>query len=399
MSHILIMFGAKNAPIIERSFIVDLAANKVMHSGPGLLEEMNKKIDQVVLVLPGMLVATKTLNFPKKITSQVRAAMPTLLEDHLALPGQTVHFAIGPTVGQSRIVAVVDKEYLSIIYALLEASKYSPDLIVADYMLLGASAEEAVVVEHDGTVLVGLASCDGCSLEQDLVPTVLPGVIKPDIRKVTWYGANAKTYFGAMVDSLGFEFENMAAPDDDALVLRMAQTAFTYSGINLQDGWLKKSRPWSLPWPKWRRTISFAAIAGLFASILVFSQAWQMNERAETIDKLSGEHMRTVFPGALTINHLRAKIREMEPRENDQFLSLSNLVFGALRKTGPVSIAQLDYERQTNRMVIKIVARDRATIGSFKDALSKTVGIAVSESNTLEEGLISQVEITVEAIS
>lgn len=399
MSRILLMFGAKNAPTIERSFIADLAANEIIRSGPGLLEEMGEKIDQVALVLPGVLVATKTLNLPKKITSQVRAAMPTLLEDQLAVPGQTVHFAIGSTVGQSRIVALVDKEYLSKIYALLEASKFDPGLIVADYMLLGTNAEEAVVVEHDSVALIGLPFGEGCSLEQELVPAILPDVIKSGIRHVTWYGANAGRYIGAIRDSLGFDYEKRAALDDDALVLLMGQTAFTYSGINLLDGWFKKNRRWSFTWPNWRRTVSLAAIAGLFALILVFSQAWRLNERAEIIDQLSGEHMRTVFPGARNINHLRAKIREMEPRKNDQFLSLSNLVFGALKETGPVSIVQLDYESLSKKMVIKIVARDRATIGSFKDVLSKAEGIAVSKSNTLEEGLISQAEITVEAIS
>lgn len=192
MNQLTLFFSAANKPEIARWALVDTDSRSIVAEGEGLANASNTHTNgRIVLVVDGANVTTRHLELPKKITSQVRAAVPQLLADQLAGIEDQAHCAIGDLVEAGRLVAVVGSTHLKALLDGMNVAGFRPDLAVADHMLLGAAGDGAVLVQAEGRSLYAHGDGSGASIEKDLLQFVLPALLAGATSKVIVRGADS----------------------------------------------------------------------------------------------------------------------------------------------------------------------------------------------------------------
>ena len=395
MNKILLVFSGAQAPTLERWAIVDASTFAVASSGLGA-PTARAEFDRSILILPGTLVVTTFAALPKRITAQVRAALPLLLEDQFAAAGDAPHCVIGREGEQGRLIGIVETSYLENICNQLRAADVVPDLAVADYMLLPIGKHQVILVDDWNATLALRASGGGFAAEPSTLSTLLPIALDGDISKVIWHGEISTENSKALEDK-SVELKSNPKMSEPDLYAMFAKSAVQYDGINFLQGAFAKRPPKKISWPNWRRTILLAAVAGFLIAAFVGIKASQLNENAAAMDKASSAQMANVVPGVRNLSHLRAKLREIREKKQDGFLVLSGAVFQALQTTQYVSIEQLEYDDQRKQLLVNVKAHNLDTVHSLRDQLAESPSTIVSLLSSQPEGPGVQVVLSLKA--
>lgn len=384
MNKILLVFGGDQGPTLERWAIIDAATFVMVGGGLGA-PTVHEDFDRCILILPGSLVVTSFAALPKRITTQVRNALPLLLEDQLATAGDAPHCVIGQEGPQGRLVGIVNAAYLKDIFVQLRTINKTPDLAVADYMLLPIGGNQMILVDDWHTTLALKANGSGFAAEPSTLSILLPMALDNDNSSVVWHGdLNAKNT--DILEQKNVELKTYVKMSEAELYAMFAKSASQYSGINLVDGAFAQGSLKKIPWPNWRRTALLATAASFLIAAFVGIKGNQINNSAVALDKASSAQMAEILPGVRNLSHLRAKLRELRDKKQDGFLVLSRVIFQALQTVQNISVEQLEYDDQRKLLVVKVEAQNLDTVHALRDQLAERPGTIVSLLSSQPEG-------------
>lgn len=371
MTEALILFAKPDEADVAGWALVDGRRQTVVQSGDGM--PTPRPDATTLLVLHGANVGSTVLPLPKRITSQVRQALPMLLEDTLATHGSDIHAATGARTAGGVQVAATSLGYMTALMDQLKAAGHSVALAAPDYMLLAPDGPECATLASFGDHLViALAGCRGGTIEKDLAAHALPGLLAQDIQSADIYGdipSVPETISATRHEALAAE----------ALALRLAAAADSYRGPNLLQGIFSARRGMAFAWPHWRRTAALAALLLICVAGYYLAQGIAMNRQAEALDRATTAKMQATFPGVRNISHFRAKIRQLDARGADPFLRLSATLFNAVNAQGTASLQDLRYDDIRKEMIATLNARSAADAEAIRNAITGSSNIRVSQ--------------------
>lgn len=112
---------------------------------------------RVLAVVPGEAVGLHAVRLPARRRAELRQAVPFALEERLAEPVETLHFALGRTLADGAVeVAVVARTRMQSWLDALAGSGLAPDVMVADaHLLPRTEGQLAALAVEDRVLLAG----------------------------------------------------------------------------------------------------------------------------------------------------------------------------------------------------------------------------------------------------
>lgn len=305
-------------------------------------------LEKVLVVVPGVHVATRLAQVPAKRDAEARAAVPYVLEDDLAQDPDDLHFAIGPASEDGeRPTAVVHDDLMARWRSWLAPFADVPVEMVPDYALLAEPGMDlTVALWGQARALVRASNGQGAAVEADLLPVILPafaaGEAGADARRISIHADRSS------VEGLPEGDITWAAPLDDRAVLILAlRAAGAAAPLNLLQGAHSLGRASGLDWPVWRRAAALAAGVVLLLAGLVFSQAVQNERLAERLHAQTEDVFREAFPDVRRVVNpraqLRSKLQAYSTGGGDRYLQLTSLLYQALDQSPAVEVNDLRY--------------------------------------------------------
>ncbi len=371
MTETLLLFAKADVPDVARWTLVDSQRQAVLQSGDGL--PTPRPAANTLLVLHGTSVSNAVLPLPKRITSQVRRALPMLLEDMLATGGADIHAATGARTSEGVQVAAINLAYMSALMKQLTEAGHSIALAAPDYMLLAPTRPNcATLVDLGDHMIVALSGSKGGTIEKELAPHAMRGLLEQGVQAADTYGD-----IPTVPDTISATRHDALMPE--SLALQLAAAADGYPGPNLLQGSFSARRGMYLVWPHWRRTAALAALVMVCVAGYYLAQGITMNRLAEALDRATAAKMLATFPGVRNISHFRSKIRQLEARGADPFLRLSATLFAAVNAQGSTSLQDLRYDDIRKEMIATLNTRSAADAEAIRNAITGSSDIRVSQ--------------------
>lgn len=111
---------------------------------------------EIVVLVPGEDVLLAETAVAARSREQLARAIPFALEDQLAEPVETLHFAVAADTARTQRVAIVRRDRMSEWLAGLAAAGVRADVMLPDVAALPASPDAPVVLVEEGRALVRL---------------------------------------------------------------------------------------------------------------------------------------------------------------------------------------------------------------------------------------------------
>ncbi|MCJ9430053.1 type II secretion system protein GspL [Kordiimonas marina] len=394
MSLHLLLFAAADTPQIDYWAVVETATPIVLRSGAGLPAMADHAdVSRSALILAGVNVACHALPLPRRITPQVLAALPQLMIDRLASPESRPHCAVGAKQGDDTLVAVVDHSYFALLIAGLQAAGIEPDLALADYMLLPTDDADVCGIELPDVLLIATADGRGAAVDRAVAPRALAELVPATAQKLLWYGGD----IGAAWGQAG-QVDTRPGPDRDAFALLLAPALDRYSSINFISGAFRRRGHWQVPRRNRKRIGLLTASAVLLTVFAIFAAGWQLNRQAVAVDGASHAEMHTVFPRATSLSYLRAKLRELEGHDQNQFLALSHTLFAVTAAEASASIRQLHYDGRQSQLTVQLQVDSLTTAEHLEKQLKATGQLTLVNQSSRQAGQVFQTTLTLEPV-
>jgi type II secretion system protein L len=156
---------------------------------------------KTIVLVPGQQVALNSVSIPSKQTRQIQQALPFMLEEGLANEIEDNFFALGPRDADGNLnVAIVTHQNMQYWLAQLEQSQLKADVLLAETLLIPASATQNTLVVGEQSSWLRQGQCQGepqgLRFNNTLATTVLKSLDKETMSRgftlMSAGGENAK---------------------------------------------------------------------------------------------------------------------------------------------------------------------------------------------------------------
>ncbi len=163
-------------PSAAQWILLDSHHVPVAETQSGSLEEAAPLATQrrLIALAPAEQVTLFQVQLKARSRQQLLRAVPYALEDELAEDVESLHFALGPDLGEDRYpVAVVAREHMQRWAQMLQSAGLRPRLLVPEMLALPRSAQEWTLLQESGRRVVRTESWAGFFADPELLPTLL----------------------------------------------------------------------------------------------------------------------------------------------------------------------------------------------------------------------------------
>lgn len=284
-------------------------ANTVQHGSlQNALDEAGHS--DVVVVLPGESVLLTAAQLPPiRQASRRLQAMRYALEEQLASPVDTQHFALAAHRGPGETaVAVVADQYFQDRLSELDAIRAQIVAVVVDVLCIPIPVENAVSVQLlDDRAVVRHGRYQGFACELDLLRAMLTaaGLGEAQLNIVTEDHARQQ----AQIDALSTDGYRIQRATDTSEPVWLGQVS-AQSGINLLQA---RYAPSSGMDDAWRPLRATAVLAGVWLVLALSTQGlnyFQLSQRNAQLDRQAKATFRKAFPKVQTINDIRVQAEQ-----------------------------------------------------------------------------------------
>lgn len=377
-ARLVIRLEAGGGPALDWLLVDDASGES--RFGAGVIDDLpveafGERPRRVDLILPGVEIFCRRVELPARTEAQARAALGFLLEDDLADPPETMHFALGRTGddGRRSVFALSKDRFNDRLTALKEAG-LAPDRAAPDYLLLGAEAGEAVILEDAGRMTVALGPDAGFAAETELGRLVLGEMLETaGIDRVRLY-ADAPEQAAPLAGWGGRRVETRPVPDR-AAVLRWMADGPDRAAVNLCQGEFARRR--GLP-AKSRKTMTAAAALAvllvLAGAAQLFIEATRYGRLADRAEARIEKVFRAALPEAGRIVNPAAQLENARTQlgggQGGRFLDLAQTLAAGIAATEGVRLASLRYAGEESGLRAELVYRNFEDLDSIKAALA-----------------------------
>lgn len=266
--------------------------------------------NDIYVVLPGeSVLLTATQLPPIRQSSRRLQAVRYALEEQLAGPVDTQHFALGPRSGSGETpVAVVDDQLLRDHLAEFGKARAQVVAVLVDALCLPMPTESTASIRLiDGRALVRHGRLQGFACELELLGALLTaaGLGETQLNIAAEDHARHSSRIDALSEA-GYRIQK--EPADDAW--SWLGDSSPQLGINLLQGAYAPSSGMDNAWRPLRAT---AALAGLWLILALATQVvqyFQLSQRNKQLRTQVETSFRKAFPRVTTINDIRVQAEQ-----------------------------------------------------------------------------------------
>ncbi|MCH8686340.1 type II secretion system protein GspL [Pedomonas mirosovicensis] len=322
-------------------------------SGTGLETLPPAPTAQVWLVVPGMDVTVRPVTLPPKGEAKLRAMLPFVLEDELAVGADGLHFALsGPREEGARLAGVVAREKMEAWLAALSSAGRAPDVVTPDFLALPPGmhgAGNTVAVRHDG---------GGYAIEREIAADLLQEALPPPLAQ-----------------------QELLQKFHDAISAEVA--------LNLLQGPYVSRRRQTVEWGRWRQPALLAATVAAAHLLYLGIDGWRHGRAVEQLDQQAEAVLRAAFPDIKRIVNpqaqMRARLGELRGGSSDRFLRLMRILLESLQPLEGMSVRTLRFDEAKGELAVEIAYARYDELEALKQAISGAGG-ALSEGSSRQNG-------------
>lgn len=163
-------------PVSVEWIVLDAHGVPVGETGRGTLEEAAAAGAQrrAIVLAPAEEVTLFQVHLKARNRQQLQRAVPYALEDELADDVETLHFALGPDLGEDRYpVAVVSRNRMERWTSSLHAAGLRPRALVPEMLALPLEEKTWTLLQEPGRCVVRTSPWEGFYADPELLPTLL----------------------------------------------------------------------------------------------------------------------------------------------------------------------------------------------------------------------------------
>ena len=333
------------------------------------------------VIIPGELVSSWLIDIPKGPRRHFHKALPYLLEDELAGPVESLHFAVGETNADGQILcAVMDKLQLQGYLEQLEEVGIHPTTLIADYWtlppdVLEKRAGSAQVAKYKDRALIRLPDDTGMTLPVSMAPNIL--------------------------SEIGVDNSNNDMATDT--IQEWQLTHGLSSPLNLLQGELA---PASATTSKaWLKPLGIACSISLVLITSYFLvSGWYFNQQAENLSSQSTAAYKALFPAETRIVNIRHQMKvhlnqSGKHQKQTLFFDLLSILSTAIaaNTSEKAIIRHIRFEHDDATLQLEIQTQSMAYAHNLQSQV-KTEGISmeVLSANSNDEGVLARLRLKLE---
>jgi general secretion pathway protein L len=336
---------------------------------------------RILVVLPTEVSSLHELELPKLSERKARVVIPYAVEEQVAQPVTTLHFAFNQSqeINPRYLVAVIDKTLLSNIMMRLQAAQLMFDIITLDWFAL--EANEACVTET--SLLVN--------------NPIFKGALSLDLASVYLRDHSQVTQIYLFNDSPPIQDLTTVHPIDSSSYLWIAKKLLNKPQVlNLCQGELQyNARP--------KASKSWYVAASVFAGVWFLSWlgskvfiAYHLTQQSAALDQKIAVIYHDFFPQAKQVISPKFRITQLLKEggkgNESAFWLLDNKLTQAVDNM-PLKIQQMRFQNQI--LFITVATQDFAMLEKLQKRLQQNnVHVHQTEAATREQQVIATLELS-----
>jgi len=313
-----------------------------------------------ILLAPGALVMSRTIDAVGRTDAQACAAALSLLAPDMAMPAGDCVCALGSVQGGRRMVHAIARGALDALLARAKTQGYAPDAVIADFSVMPQPAPGAAIVAQRGDCLVRTSTA-AFACDRELLPMILGEQTIEDVD------------FESVLIACVNQSRQVGIPD-----------------LLVAGGNAKVAAPRTMPIVA---GIAAATALSIFAA-LPWIEAGRLNQTTSQLQSEAEALAREALPTAQRIVNPLAQLREASLPRAQAAIALANavtVVEGLARSPG-VSIARLSFDGEA--VAAHVGVPNTSLLQPLRDHLA-TNGLLLVETPGLSEPNSIPVELTV----
>lgn len=331
------------------------------------IKDMADEEEDLILVIPGEQVMSLILKLPKGSSRHLQQVVPNLLEEQLAAPIETLHFATGKATSEGDLIcAVIDRCQLEDYLKKLELADVHSDAVIPDYWSIESLASDNTV-HQNGRLLTRCPDHTGW--------TVLDRI--DDKTSQLLYGKPANVLLA------------------DLPSRSLPQTL--NPPVNLLQGNYAVNRASTN-----RVTYRTLGVCALISSAILLSYfliaGWYFNQQTLSLQQQATALYQSLFPGDKRIVNIRQQmevhLRQQQNVGESRFFSLLQQLSVCLAKQQETTIRNLRFDHADNALQVEVTTTSIGNTNALQESLiSMGVTAQILSANSSDGSVIARLRI------
>ncbi len=318
---------------------------------------------ELVLVLPALLVFSKEILIPSKNDEVVKQSLPFAIEENLSTEIEENHFAYCKSGENLFDVCVVAKRVMQEINLQLEKNQLECKKLYSEIFSVPASPETLSILSVDDYFIINNNN-QGTRLSQQLVNDY---VSLTDAKKVHVYASKPVNLTSETIEYKQVDIH-----------LFQAKLLLNNRAVNLFQGLYDKDTYKENQIKPWKKSLTLVAVLVMSWLLINLFQLWNINQGIEEIKYKQHELLIKLIPNASSseLNNpysaiqSRLKYAQTNKSNNRNGFIESLLYVGHTLSQHP-SIKIVSIRQRDNKIEIKINAPNVSKLNQFQESLEK----------------------------
>ena len=357
---------------------------------------------RIIALVPGADVLLAIANIPAGNRQRAMTATPYALEDCVATDVDTLHFALGERLDNTRIhAAAVDRARMDAWLDMLRQAHIEPDVITSEIFALPwpESTASWVILVNGNKALVRTGPQTGWVADIDNLDALLrmalheSSAARPE--QVRVINCTPATTFGGLLADTGITVN--VEYSDEAMLSVLGRAYNEKNAINFLQGSYNRREQLGKLWKPWRPALIMLAFLLIIQSAMTITDYVHLKTESDALTQQIAQTYLRTFPDARKVVNPRAQMEQRlkELRGGDVetggFISLMASIGQSLKETPGLEIQRINYNEGKIDLALSI--GDLQSLDQLKQRLATqgkvTVNIesAASRDNKVEARL------------
>lgn len=379
---------------------VEEPARQSLNVGHGTLQDIAAVSAgcRIIALVPGADVLLAIANIPAGNRQRAMNAIPYALEDQLATDVDTLHFALGERLDNTRIhAAAVDRTHMDRWLDTLRQAHIEPDVITSEILALpwpesvsGLATTSWVILVNGNKALVRTGPQTGWVADIDNLDALLrialheSSAARPE--QVRVIHCTPAIPFGELLADTGITVD--VEHSDEAMLSFLGRAYNEKNAINLLQGSYNRREQLGKLWKPWRPALAMLAFLLMIQSGMTIADYLRLKTENDVLaQQIAQTYLRT-FPDARKVVNPRAqmeqRLKELRGNgiETGGFISLLGDIGPSLKETPGIEIQRINYANtqgsNAGKIDLALSIGDLQSLDQLKQRLTAQGKVTVS---------------------
>jgi general secretion pathway protein L len=350
--------------------------------------------ENIVVAIPNGHVLSLSCEVPGRSVSQIRRALPFVVEEYVTTDIEGMHLASGEIRRGAPVRCnLIERSLLDDWLAILADLHIHPGYLLAETEFLPV-ANDQVTVLFDGDLALVRTSAQSATVDRDNLGLALTSLAG---QRLLLINGDLEPLERARLDAT-LTIERMPTTGlagASTLGFLATQTDAVRAGINLLQGLYQPRQRQNPHWARWRPAAGLAAAWLLVALLVNVVQGMFAAQRADQLEAESVALYQEIFPGARVTNVRRQMLAQLgeggDASRSGLIGNLDNLA-GAI--TSGSSIQSLNFTMDRGELAVDLLIPGFEELDQLKERLAARGGsVDITSAEQQERGVRARVRV------